>query len=428
MKNVIMLFRNDLRIQDNLALFEASKAGNVIPVFIFDKNARPLGKASKWWQAQALKDLEKNFSNLGLKIVFRQGNLINELKKLPSNIIYLNQAFDPFSISQESELAQHFEVHLFNSNFIKYENILTKTHTPYKVFGFFASAIKPATTHISTLPAPKFSPFNHNIKSDSILIEPSRLEKHWEPTENKAHTLLDEFIATNLKGYKEYRNYPALDHTSRLSPYIRFGQISVNQIINRLNLVKEIEGASEDLNQFLAEILWREFAYYTLYYFPSMLTHPLLEKFYAFEWKKENKKQLEKWKSGNTGFPLIDAGMRELNETGYMHNRVRMVVASFLTKNMRHHWKLGEEYFWEKLVDADLANNAFNWQWVAGTGNDSAPFFRIFNPLTQEEKFDQTREYVKRWVPEYGSSAYPEPMLSLKYTRYMALKLYRDIR
>ena len=266
--------------------------------------------------------------------------------------------------------------------------------------------------------------------------------------EDAAQNRFDIFIKSGLKGYKEGRNYPGLENVSRLSPHIHFGEISVNQIWHKIQQL-DSKNIADDAAHFLSEIGWREFSYYLLYYFPDLRTKNFQTKFDKFPWQK-NAAFLKAWQHGKTGYPIVDAGMRELYQTGYMHNRLRMIVGSFLVKNLLIDWREGERWFWEHLLDADLANNSASWQWVAGSGADAAPYFRIFNPITQGEKFDKNGDYTRRFVPELAQLPdkylfkpweapknvledagvdlgvnYPKPIVNLALSREKALDAFR---
>jgi deoxyribodipyrimidine photo-lyase len=273
-----------------------------------------------------------------------------------------------------------------------------------------------------------------------------KLQDKWSPGEAGAQEKLKVFLSNGLNGYSEGRNRPDKQHTSMLSPHIRFGEISIREI------AKSIENVNtEDAEIFYKELVWREFSYHLLYHFPHLVNTNLQKKFDNFKWL-DNQDHLKSWQKGMTGYPIIDAGMRQLYETGYMHNRVRMIVGSFLVKNLLIHWKYGQEWFWDTLVDADIASNSASWQWVAGTGADAAPYFRIFNPVTQSKKFDPNGDYIKKYIPElknihskyihlpseldskslrsYGvelGNDYPNPIVDLSITRERALDAFKEL-
>ncbi len=251
------------------------------------------------------------------------------------------------------------------------------------------------------------------------------LRAAWRPGTLAAHERLDEFAADGLADYADGRDRPALDVTSRLSPRLRWGELSPYEVWHAL---RERRARGEGANRFRTELGWREFAWHVLFHSPELATRNWRAEFDAFPWPRLHPAALRAWEEGRTGVPLVDAGMRELWATGTMHNRVRMVVASFLTKNLLIDWRRGEQWFWDTLVDADAAANPFNWQWVAGSGADAAPYFRVFNPELQATKFDPDGAYVRRWVPEVGTDDYPEPIVDLKATRAAALDAYEHVK
>ena len=277
-----------------------------------------------------------------------------------------------------------------------------------------------------------------------------KIHEHWDISEEGAKDRLDEFVFNGIQDYREGRNFPNKKNVSRLSPYFHFGQISVNTAWYAANDAAALIDNEANLDTFLSELGWREFSYYLLYHFPALPTENLQPRFNIFPWAENTEVELRAWKKGKTGYPLVDAGMRELWETGYMHNRVRMVVGSFMVKNLLIHWHKGEQWFWDCLVDADLASNSASWQWIAGCGADAAPFFRIFNPITQSEKFDKQGDYIRRFVPELANMPakyihapwlapaeilasagvkigkdYPAPIVDIKESRERALAAFK---
>jgi len=256
-----------------------------------------------------------------------------------------------------------------------------------------------------------------------------KFEQYWEPGENGAHKRLQDFLDEGLQGYKEKRDFPAQSHqVSSLSPHLHYGEVSPHQVWYAAIDKGMAEGWEKDTDHFCSELGWREFCHTTLYYEEDLTRKPIQTKFEDFPWAEPDDEVLERWNKGTTGIPMVDAGMRQLWETGYMHNRLRMIVGSLLCKNLRLHWHHGEDWFWDCLVDADLANNSFGWQWIAGCGADAAPYFRIFNPNTQIERFDPDYKYIKRWVSEYGTDDYPEPIVDLKESRKEALEAFESIK
>ncbi len=413
----IVWFRQDLRLSDNPALTAAAKAGDVLPVYIIEHphpGPRDLGGASKWWLHHSLAALEKS---LGSLLVLRgdPAKLLPKLAKSSgaSGIVW-NRCYEPYAIARDTELKADFlkrglTVESYNASLL-FEpwEIKNLSGEPFKVYSPFwraclARTITPpaktpkvqcAQTSERGLPSAEWNllPRNPNWAAG--------WETLWTPGEAGALARLDAFLADDLLGYGELRNRPDLPNVSRLSPHLHFGEISPRQIWARTNMAVETQGRSaKDAAKFLSEVGWREFAYQLLFNFPALPEKNWKPAFDAYPWRTSTR-DLTAWQRGRTGYPLVDAGMRELWQTGYMHNRVRMVVASFLIKHLRIDWRQGEAWFWDTLLDADLANNAASWQWVAGSGADAAPYFRIFNPIEQGRKFDPNGDYIRRWVPE----------------------------
>ncbi len=411
--NSIVLFKNNLRINDNPALFHASKSENkILPVYIHDdiNIKKQLGSASRYWLHNALISLNKS---LNFNLSFYRGDTIDILmkiiKKYEISDIYYEQPFlkndiilfDQLKLKL-SQLNVKFNIHNCTLLWAP-QYILKKDNTPYKVFTPFyrkgcLEKIKP------DLPVGVPNKLNFLPKDDSEIDDLKLLDKfrwydkmdsQWDISENSAVKILDSFLESSIYNYKKGRDFPASNDTSKLSPYIRFGLISVNKIwyaLDRLNFDRNIA-------HYKSELGWREFSYYLLYHFSFMETKNLQTKFDDFNWENSSEK-FDAWKKGETGYPIVDAAMRELWETGYMHNRMRMVTASFLVKNLLVDWRLGESWFWDCLFDADYASNIAGWQWTAGTGADAAPYFRIFNPILQGEKFDSEGKYTLKYIPQ----------------------------
>ena len=467
-KITIHWFRQDLRLHDNLSLYSASEEGDVIPIFILDNVSTQkyqLGRASKWWLYHSLLSLQKS---LGDKLNYFIGNpkeiLIKLINKYKVTAVNWNRCYEPWQIKRDENLRKILlergvEVNTYNSTLLwEPWDILKKDDTPYKVFtpfyknGCLVEGISPR----KSLSIPKnlqliFQQSSDNSVSILNLLPKNncgeKLEKYWKIGEKNALDKLKSFIESGIKNYKEGRNFPGENFVSTLSPHIHFGEISPNLIWEKISSLH----SDENTNHFLSELGWREFSYYLLYHFPHMPEKNLQKKFDKFSWQN-NKSYFEAWKKGKTGYPIVDAGMRQLWETGYIHNRVRMIVGSFLVKNLLLHWHYGAEWFWDCLIDADLASNSFGWQWVAGCGTDAAPYFRIFNPIIQGEKFDTDGKYTKRYLPELENLPnkylfcpwkapksildeagvmlginYPYPIVDLKESRNLALKAYQNI-
>ena len=460
---VLFWFRQDLRLSDNPGLYEASQSGSVLPIYILDDKF-DIGSASKWWLHNSLHHLNDNI-NKHLQVFSGDSAtiLLNICKANHIKNVYWNKCYEPLRIEQDKQIQ-----HLLNTNNIltnsfnasllwEPQNILKSDGTPYKVFTpFYKNGCLQRDMPREPLSKPENIEFVDIINQYSIddlnLLSSTpwylKLDKYWNIGELAAQKKLSNFLDRGLLGYKQKRNYPSKKNVSRLSPHLHYGEISPNQIWYSLSP----ELIDQDGDNFLSELGWREFSYYLLYHFPDLPNINFQTKFNNFPWKFD-KELFKAWQKGQTGYPIVDAGMRELWQTGYIHNRVRMIVASFLVKNLLIHWHYGRDWFWECLVDADLANNSASWQWVAGSGADAVPYFRIFNPVIQGEKFDTDGDYTRRFVPELSllpnqylfkpweasnellkkcsielGSTYPLPIVNLKETREIALNSYKEIR
>ncbi len=443
----IVLFSNTLRLADNAALLAAVVTrGPVIPVYIFDEQSpkvRPLGAASKWWLLQSLKALRDDLRRCGSDLIVRSGNTTDCIAKLVAEVgatgVFLTRGYTPAAAMSEQSLHEMLEkknvqCRRFGGHLLlEPEMVRTKTDTKYTVFTPFwrtASELIDATEPQpapKAIPAPEHWPTSEAI--DSLGLEPKPahwaepIAAHWQPGEVAARERLADFLDGPVQSYKQARDFPATNATSSLSPHLAFGEISPRTLWFE---AKKHMAANEAIvtggAHFLRELGWREFSAHLLFNFPNMQSHPMREQFNKFPWGEGNSDLVHAWQKGQTGFPIIDAGMRQLWQTGWMHNRVRMIAASFLVKDLLWHWHEGEAWFWDTLVDADFANNIASWQWVAGCGADASPYFRIFNPTTQGEKFDKAGEYVRRFVPELAAmpdkyihcpSSAPEDVLEL---------------
>lgn len=410
-QTIIVWFRQDLRLADNPALTAAHKAGaKILPVYILDdENAkkRKMGAASRVWLHHSLQSLNKDLKD---NLVFLKSDaavLLPELlKKSDADAVYWNRCYEPWRIQRDEKIKKSLgdKAKSFNGSLLwEPWDVLKSDGTSYKVFTPFYKACLQKDEPSAPMNAPKDMSF---AKYDGVSLEkldllPSKprwdkkIIEHREISEDGAHERLDDFLSHGLKDYKGGRDVMAKDYVSRMSPYLHFGQISPNQIWHAVK--KHKTGANGE--SYLREIIWREFNYSLLYHFPKIVTDNFQPRFDDFPWDK-NAKALYAWQKGQTGYPVVDAAMRELWETGWMHNRARLIVGSFLAKHLLLYWTEGEAWFWDCLFDADEANNICNWQWIAGTGADAAPYFRIFNPVTQGEKFDPDGAYVRRFVPE----------------------------
>ena len=418
--SILVWLRKDLRLQDHPALHAAILEGKqILPVYIWDPEEGGQwspGAASRWWLHHALLSLSEDIQSLGGNLILRKGKAAEILPSLAKeqNIskVFYSRAYDPPGIATQEAVEEALDQAgvdpgSFNASLLQ-EPWETKNGTgkPFQVFTpYWRKSRQVIYREPAKYPLSKLSFVSQNISSSTVhdlglLPHHSwhqKLEDHWDVSENAAHVQLERTVNEVTKSYATRRNNPSVDGTSRLSPYLAWGLISPRQICQAV-LQAESEGSHRGENKYLVEIGWREFSYHLLYHFPSLPDQPLRAKYASFPWI-EDQANLKRWQFGNTGYPMVDAGMRQLYETGWMHNRVRMVVASFLVKHLLLSWNDGARWFWDTLVDADLASNTQGWQWAAGCGADAAPYFRIFNPITQGEKFDTQGEYARRWIP-----------------------------
>ena len=415
----IAWFRQDLRLSDNEMLTAAAKTGKVLPVYIHDLDYAgtwPLGSAGQWWLHHALEDLGKSFGKHQCPLILRQGDTQKELldiaKKAGATRIFFSACFEPAIMANDKKIVEVLKQHGIDVTVCRgallFEpgEILTNEGQPYKVYTPFWNKLR--AQHISEpIPVPKIHAAPE-IKSDNLSdwkLLPHKpdwakgFKKRWSPGEKNAHQRLSQFLEARVATYPKQRDFPAVHATSDLSPHLHWGEISPRQVWHKAKYHSAQTGATQAIEKFLSELAWREFSTQLLCYFPELPDKPFRKEFSKLKWTA-NKKHFEAWQQGMTGYPIVDAGMRELWQTGYMHNRVRMIVASFLTKDLMISWQDGAKWFWDTLVDADLANNSFNWQWVAGCGADASPFFRIFNPDLQSRKFDHAGNYIRKYVPE----------------------------
>tara|TARA_X000001036_G_scaffold235588_1_gene219885 strand:+ start:1444 stop:2871 length:1428 start_codon:yes stop_codon:yes gene_type:complete len=460
-------FRQDLRITDNPSLETAAEFDAVLPIYILDdENSQEfkMGSASRWWLHNSLQSLNESLDGK-LSIYSQNPEIVIQelLKKYEVKAVFWNRCYEPWRIDRDIDIKaylddKNIENKSFNSHLLWEPWEISKDDgTPYRVFTPY---YKKGCLNAEEPRLP-----SKNLKIDTIFYDQdceqidtldllprinwySQIQEAWKPGEEGAQKRLDQFLEEGLLDYKEGRNFPFKENVSRLSPHLHFGEISPNEVWYQAKTKESVSGIQKSLEHFLSELGWREFSYYLLYHFPSLPKQNFQAKFNKFPWIK-NESFLESWQKGETGYPIVDAGMRELWQTGYMHNRLRMVVGSFLVKNLLIDWREGEDWFWDCLVDADLASNSAGWQWVAGSGADAAPYFRIFNPVTQGLKFDPEGEYTKKYVPELKllpnkflfspweapkeilekagielGKDYPEPIVDLKYSRELALEAF----
>ncbi|HMP58850.1 MAG TPA: deoxyribodipyrimidine photo-lyase [Gemmatales bacterium] len=428
----LVWFRHDLRLDDQPALRRALVDFAPIPVFIWapeEEAPWPPGAASRWWLHHSLAALDQSFQERGLGLVLRQGSSLEQLKLLiqetGAKAVFWNRRYEPAVVQRDQQVKSELRrLGLVAESFggsLLFEPAALRTQQdkPYQVFTPFHKAClaQPAPPRPVPLPAslPKFDSWPASVPLAALQLLPqiawdAGMKATWNPGESGAWTLLRRFETEGLTSYLDQRDRPDLVGTSRLSPHLHFGEISPHRlwwtIQDRLGEMHSVS-ARRQAEGWLRQLVWREFAHHLLFQFPHTATAPLRPEFEAFPWL-ERPDWLRAWQRGQTGYPLVDAGMRELWTTGWMHNRVRMNVASLLVKHLRIHWLEGARWFWDTLVDADLANNTLGWQWTAGCGADAAPYFRIFNPMLQAAKFDPSGAYIARWVPEVAGLPLPE--------------------
>ncbi|WP_430409176.1 cryptochrome/photolyase family protein [Kordia sp.] len=428
MKDNYALFwhRRDLRIEDNIGLYNALTSGKkVIPMFIFDKDILdklPKNDARVNFIHDELRNIHNTLTKLGSSILIKHGKPIEILKELikSHNIsaVYTNHDYEPYAIARDNEVneflsSQNIEFKTYKDQVIfERDEIVKADGKPYTIYTPFS---KKWLANLNTDDYASIDCVSHYENFAKLTFEFPSL-KSIGFTASNIKVLPHTMTKTIIDEYEETRNFPAIEGTSKLSPHLRFGTISVRACVQ--------EGLKSENSTFLKELIWREFFMQILWHFPKSVTHNFKSKYDGIKWRN-NENEFKAWCEGKTGYPIVDAGMRELNTSGYMHNRVRMVTASFLCKHLLIDWKWGEAYFAEKLLDFDLAQNVGNWQWVAGTGCDSAPYFRIFNPTSQVQKFDKAHEYIKKWVPDYQELTYPTPIVDHKHARERCLTTYK---
>ncbi|WP_312594745.1 deoxyribodipyrimidine photo-lyase [Brevundimonas sp.] len=418
-KPVILWFRRDLRLHDNPALNHAAETGRpVLPVFILDDHYdRPIGAASQWWLDKSLRSLDAELTDRGAHLILRRGGAAPVLQGLiaetGADAVFMNRLFEPEAFEQDAEIAHGLkadavECRGFNGALMcRPGEVLNGSGNPYKIFTPFLKALLSVSEAPPHTTGPRQIETPSGIVSDDLDdwgLHPASPDWSggfdWTPGEAGAAEALSTFLADGLATYTNDRDFPDRPASSRLSPHLHWGEISPWHAIDRARQAAEAGKVSPaEAEKFVAEIGWREFSAHLLHHFPYIVDRAFRPEYDAMPWHHDPK-DLEAWKRGQTGYPLVDAGMRQLWTTGWMHNRVRMIVASFLIKHLLIDWREGEAWFWDTLVDADLASNVQNWQWVAGSGADASPYFRIFNPIAQGEKFDPKGGYVRRWVPE----------------------------
>ncbi|MFO1488111.1 MAG: deoxyribodipyrimidine photo-lyase [Verrucomicrobiota bacterium] len=471
----LLWFRIDLRLSDNPALMAAVKRGVVVPVFIHapdEESPWAPGGASNWWLHQSLRSLDAALRSLGSKLIIRPGPTLETLltlaRETSATAVFWNRRYEPVITARDTQIksslrAAGLEAESFNGALLHEPwTIQNKSGKPFQVFTPFwkhcLTLPDPATPieAPTTLSAPARWP--ESVPLEALELEPripwaEGFRQVWQPGETGAQRQLNQFLAQAFADYAGHRDRPDLRGTSRLSPHLHFGEISPRQIWHAVRRHAGRSNVSDwRTGRFLTEIGWREFAHHLLHHFPRTPTEPLRPDFKNFPWRSD-KTFLRAWQKGRTGYPIVDAGLRELWTTGWMHNRVRMIVASFLVKDLLLTWNEGVAWFWDTLVDADLAQNTLGWQWSAGCGADAAPYFRVFNPVSQGEKFDMRGSYVRRWCPELArlpdewlhqpwqapasivaaagiklGRDYPLPIVSHNIARQVALEAFSKIK
>lgn len=462
----LVWLRNDLRIADNPALIAGLKHGQVVALHLeaTDATLRRRGGASRWWLNRSLQTLAADLAAIGVRLVTAEGEseevVFEAVRKHGADALFWNRRYGPAEREIDAAIKlrgrnEGLTVESFpGSVLVEPFDIATGSGGPYSVFTPFWKALR-----ARDIPLPLAIPGN-SAAIEASLVDTgyslpnwaAKLAEHWQPGERAALDRLNEFLLRQIAGYAEQRDFPGYNVTSRLSPHLAFGEISPRQIWHSAQLLAHSRpDAAAAIDKFLSELAWRDFNYNQYFHRTDIANVPMQERFLRLAWRDEPA-SLSAWKRGQTGFPIVDAGMRELWATGTMHNRVRMLVASLLCKNLLADWRLGEQWFWDTLVDADPASNPGNWQWVAGSGLDASPFFRIFNPVVQGERFDADGAYVRRWVPELASLpdewlhqpfaappnvlrkadvelgfTYPLPIVDLKASRQQALDALSEL-
>ena len=474
---IIFWFRNDLRIDDHPGLAAALETGApIIPCYILDDDSPGewcAGGAGRWWLHHSLAALGSAIEALGGGLVLRRGDSREVLPELArasgASAIYCSRQYEPWAAQLETQLHQQLgavdvELRRYPGTLLfEPEAVSNLSGQPFRVFTPFwrkCRGLQPAA-RLDTVSATS-NWYRDKLATDTLeswSLTPKNpdwaegWQELWQPGSEGARHKLQLFLRESIRHYSDGRDHPALDCTTRLSPHLHFGEISPRTLWHAaIELASESPELDGQVEKFLSELGWREFSYHLLHHFPAIPEQAFNPTFGNFPWISDEEK-LRAWQRGRTGYPIVDAGMRELWQTGYMHNRVRMITASFLTKHLLIHWRAGAEWFWDTLLDADLANNSCSWQWVAGSGADASPYFRIFNPILQGKKFDAKGEYIRRWIPEIAAlpdrylnspweapadvlqeagielgESYPQPLVDHPSARESALAAYAEIK
>ncbi len=475
----LVWFRNDLRVSDNPALSAAiDRGGPVAGLYVLElggDGGRPLGLAALWKLHGALEALREALDKINVPLILKRGvsdKILPEVaEQIEAEACFWNRRYEPSAIAADKRVmeilkASKIDVRSWNGSLmVEPWQVKTKSGGWFKVFTPFCKAARAAGVDLSPIGVPSVAlewrdfPGLGEVLEDWRLIPKSPdwaggLRANWGHGEEAARSRLSDFLSDGFRGYSEGRNFPAKSNVSGISPYLRFGEISPRQTRHAALIAAGRANGhlDSDFEVFERELYWRDFSYNLLFHADELPTSNFQAKFDNFPWRSDPS-DFDAWSKGNTGYPIVDAGMRQLWETGWMHNRVRMIVASFLTKHLMIDWRQGESWFWDTLIDADAASNPSNWQWVAGSGADAAPYFRIFNPISQGEKFDGSAEYVRRWVPEIATlpnkiihapwmasatqleeagiqlgNTYPKPIVDHSAARTRALSAYQSIR
>ncbi|MCD8447337.1 cryptochrome/photolyase family protein [Tenacibaculum finnmarkense] len=422
-KLAIFWFRRDLRLEDNVALFNALNSSNkVLPIFIFDEeilDKLPENDARVSFIYQTLQQLDTDLKVVGSSLLIKKGNPLEVWKTIISEFdisaVYTNKDYEPYALQRDSNICEFLKSK--SINFLSYKDqvifeeaeVTKNDGLPYTVYTPYKNKWLQKFNAEEDLK-------NHDINFNNFHQFTSEIPSLKFIGFNESSIKVPPYNLSNLTNYDEIRDFPFIDKTSYLSPYFRFGLVSVR---------KMVQFALKTNATFLNELIWREFFMQVLFHFPKVVTNNFKQKYDAVPWRN-NEAEFEKWCKGETGYPMVDAGMRQLNKTGYMHNRVRMITAGFLCKHLLIDWRWGEAYFAEKLLDYELSANNGNWQWSAGTGCDAAPYFRVFNPEAQLKKFDKDLQYIRKWIENFDELTYPQPMVEHKFARERAISTYKE--
>ena len=473
MSKSLVWFRQDLRLADNPALTAAAQRGEpVVALYVLDDATTghwKMGAASRWWLHYSLEKLAASLQEHGIPLLLAKGDASDIILHLAHehaiDAVYWNRCYEPYAVRHDHDLkdrlkAAVIEAQSFNGSLLHEPwTVLTGGKTPYKVFTAYWNTAKKLEVE-KPLPVPQGLkgaklPTMDDLKDWHLLpAHPDwagGMRDYWQVGEAAGHKRLRDFAKDMAGTYAATRDQPSKDVTSRLSPYLHFGEISPRQVWHEIQKAANDHNGGHDADKFLSELGWREFSYYLLYHFPTLPERAFNPRFEGFHWQ-ENAEFLHAWQRGQTGYPIVDAGMRQLWQIGWMHNRVRLITASFLIKHLGIDWRAGSDWFWDTLVCADLASNSASWQWVAGSGADAAPYFRIFNPILQSEKFDAGGEYIRQYVPELArlpaqylhapwaapsealaqagvklGETYPQPIVDHAEARQKALAAYREL-